>query len=784
MNEEQFQIVASQTGDTACHVLRRWTDYDELFEQNRLSTNHPRPGGDTLAKFVQWDDIFPLPFPPDIESQNEKFTYTILCLPPLVNTIDGFKSSKSKPVELDIEPVYAVIDLIWKIDQLARHHDKWECRENGYRLLCGSDPYISGWSWRHIWDDAVRRTKNLDFRQQYHAPLRDDDDYDYVYDGWFYRYNRFILERFKPWIEENDSGSYALAKKASVTDGRASHSAKTRKQEDEYASSDRDSDEGNEGDDGEYDDGGEYDEDEEDSDEEYGMKCQEDDDVNPGDGVEESEMDIDANDTAMDIDAEAELCAAQFKLLTCRTLNVTLDLCYATVDHSPLPNSYQCNPSHATEKMSTALTIRQIVVDDSDPNIQYAGGISSWTTDTTGLNGLGSYGPIYNGTSHGATTFLSLSYQFTGTAISAFGTNQQTLYPNNTYFPTCECLVDQVSYTQTVPSLVLENNWNLCNIVNLSPNNHTLTIRAQSYGQTWWFDYLRYTPLPTLSFSSGETAEIYVKSNDTGIKYGGVWNSVPGFNSVDQAMSTQMPQANMVLTFVGTKVAWYGWINLTASNTPSTASYTVDGSSPTSFNLTMMSGALIQPNTLLFTTPDLLFETHQLVVTYTGGDGDTPMPLTLGYLILRGTSVTSLNVTAVSSPSPSNSGSPTATHTVPIGTIVGSLLGGLSVIALALLVLWWWRRRRLASYNQQSVLTDAPVEPFVSQPASWTSDEVMPSVSPLTAPPPYGWSRMSLSATATTNRRNSWAVSQRNPAWEELGERIPLVAVHKRRLDA
>lgn len=64
-------------------------------------------------------------------------------------------------------------------------------------------------------------------------------------------------------------------------------------------------------------------------------------------------------------------------------------------------------------------TPRRIVVDDTDPSIQY--GPNGWyVADPTKLNGLGNFGPIFNGSSHATTTSGSaLSFNFNGTCFHA-----------------------------------------------------------------------------------------------------------------------------------------------------------------------------------------------------------------------------------------------------------------------------------------------------------------------------------------------------------------------------
>jgi hypothetical protein len=61
-------------------------------------------------------------------------------------------------------------------------------------------------------------------------------------------------------------------------------------------------------------------------------------------------------------------------------------------------------------------TLRQVLVDDTDPSIQY--GPEGWfVADPSKLN-VGNFGPIYNATSHATTSGNStLSYSFNGARL-------------------------------------------------------------------------------------------------------------------------------------------------------------------------------------------------------------------------------------------------------------------------------------------------------------------------------------------------------------------------------
>ncbi|KAG6839550.1 hypothetical protein C0991_001582 [Blastosporella zonata] len=353
-------------------------------------------------------------------------------------------------------------------------------------------------------------------------------------------------------------------------------------------------------------------------------------------------------------------------------------------------------------------TVRDIIVDDSDPRIIYSGDQTSWTTDTTGLNDIGTYGLIYNSTSHRTNSSRSLEFAFTGkppkprhkahhtesffqtltgTAISAYGTNIQTSFPNNTYTPGFQCIIDQSNFNQTGESLDRQNNWDLCDAKNLSPGLHVLFLQVETYGQPFWLDYLRYTPLPDATFSN-ETVAIHVQSNDSAIHFTSAWVTLQGGPSFEGVKYTSTVGQTMNFSFIGTRIDWYGWILPSVRHNPASASYTIDGSVNGTFTFgTTPLTNVTHPNALFFSTPELSLGPHALVVIYNGGVGTQPTPLSLEYLILTG-----------SDP--------------PIGVIVGGVVGCLATIAFSLFILLWWRRLRDSRPPDVEALPPTTVEPF------------------------------------------------------------------------
>ncbi|KAG6830289.1 hypothetical protein H0H87_008587 [Tephrocybe sp. NHM501043] len=448
-----------------------------------------------------------------------------------------------------------------------------------------------------------------------------------------------------------------------------------------------------------------------------------------------------------------------------------------------------------------ATTVRDIIVDDSDPRIEYSGAQTTWTTDTTGLNDVGTYGPIYNGTSHGTRSFQR-------TAIFAYGTNKQTNYPsNNTYSPGGSCIVDLVNYNTTPGFFDPQNNWLLCYAQNLKPGSHTLTLRVATYGEVFWLDYLRYTPSLEFKFSGEETAAIHVKSDDPAIRFGKKddWKTFQaGFTAVEDALYTSIVGQNVSFSFFGTKLDWYGWLLLSPHN-PASASYTIDSSISGRFDFGNTPAVNVtHPNAFFFSTPILPLGPHELVVMYNGGPGNQPSPLSLGYLILTGTSITSAAVTVP--PSSSSSGLPPSSNTptlqsgtsLSVGAIVGGVVGGLALIALLLFILWWWRRQKYSRHANPSEAgsqqhSAAVVEPFTltqqrqqQLPLRGTSSKGLPpysqyqhtpsaSRSPLTSEFASG----SSSGSGRKPGIHSRDTSAQAPEWEEYGPRPELQKIRK-----
>src|SRR6266540_2382016 len=100
----------------------------------------------------------------------------------------------------------------------------------------------------------------------------------------------------------------------------------------------------------------------------------------------------------------------------------------------------------------------------------------------------------------------------TGTSVEVFGTNIVD--------PLWRCYIDDLEIPSASPYPLPENNWRMCGVDNLLDKEHTLTVRVESRGQTFWFDYLLYVPSANAAL---DNSVILVPDKDPSLIYGSEW---------------------------------------------------------------------------------------------------------------------------------------------------------------------------------------------------------------------------------------------------------------------
>ncbi|KDR76180.1 hypothetical protein GALMADRAFT_139913 [Galerina marginata CBS 339.88] len=336
---------------------------------------------------------------------------------------------------------------------------------------------------------------------------------------------------------------------------------------------------------------------------------------------------------------------------------------------------------------------RRIIVDDTDPNINYSG---PWFQDRGSLDDIEHGGPPWNSTVHGVNANASLSYNFTGSEISLYGTvNHREVDTNGGANFSLECSIDGVTIRHKAPS-VLENNQVVCEAHSLSEGSHLIEITAtiSNSSNTFWFDHLHYLPFADVPL---DDATIWVGPSDPAIQYGIGWASL---DDVDTVVMSPQTGAKAAFDFVGVQLAWYSMIpaNNSTATTPTSYYYSIDGAVPAIPFALPSPSDVAQPNQLIFQTGKLSPGKHHIEVTHDGGKQATP--LFLQYLVIQNATL------ADSSP---NNGTGVSSHAsspvsrFPTGAVVGGIISGIMVVAGIIFLLLHQQRRRRES-QRRSIL--------------------------------------------------------------------------------
>ncbi|KAF9053163.1 hypothetical protein BJ165DRAFT_1523887 [Panaeolus papilionaceus] len=377
------------------------------------------------------------------------------------------------------------------------------------------------------------------------------------------------------------------------------------------------------------------------------------------------------------------------------------------------------------------MAVRRVRVDDTNPLIQYAG---PWFLDGTGSQDKnGNFGPTYNKTLHGTIQDASLSFTFSGTDVTVWGSNN---IRNDTGVidPQWTCFVDNVPIRSN-PFAFFENNWVLCSppdTLVLQDGVHLLTINVTvAKSQTFWFDAIDYEPSASVPLTD---KAIVVENNDPELQFGPGWQSLGG-----SANMTGIQGSTFTFYFNGVSLSWFGFIPRELPIAPAAGTYSIDDDTPINFLLNGLPNKDVPTiyNQEFFRTSDYSPGLHKLTVTFLGSGQTTP--LTLDYLVVRNGTVLSAGNGGNNSTSPpgsSNNGNEKSSSNT--GAIVGGILGGLAILVGAFLVFFYMRRRdkmrkakNAAPHN--ITIIDTTRSPF-DPPSAPSHDPSMSQLSYMTLP--------------------------------------------------
>ena len=149
---------------------------------------------------------------------------------------------------------------------------------------------------------------------------------------------------------------------------------------------------------------------------------------------------------------------------------------------------------------------------------------------------------------------------------------------------------------------------------------------------------------------------------------------------------------------------------------------------------------MAQYNKIFFQTPQLSPGAHQLEVIHDGNSGVTP--LTIDYFVVQNATIptpsSSSSASQSSTSDPSNAsksafpaGSTTSnSKKIPIGAIVGGVIGGIVLIIVIILLFLIYRHRERKRKEKQMYgqvdLNMAPIEPFTDPPSMAASSRTQP----------------------------------------------------------
>ncbi|GJJ15753.1 hypothetical protein Clacol_010031 [Clathrus columnatus] len=338
-----------------------------------------------------------------------------------------------------------------------------------------------------------------------------------------------------------------------------------------------------------------------------------------------------------------------------------------------------------------------LLISNSDSDVDYSG---NWTiANSSQLSPGGSLGPPFEPQLHNlALGNGSFSFFFHGSSINVIGSIPITNSNSNSRDPTWECFIDGISLGPPTYPNVTENNWSLCEHA-LSDGPHQLEVIVNSTTSPFYFDYLLYAPSVGISL---ENNTIFISGLDPDVTYDSTWSVVR------TSSATSEPGGEVIITFVGQSLDYYGSFLFDSPHNSSSAQYSVDGQPFVTFALDNN----LDPNARQDLSNQKFFSTglldqgsHGVIVKNMGNSSVTPLTFGFG-IIAFDTSPSSSGGPATpsnhSSPPPATGsiGHHSKSNTPAI--IGGAVAGAIAFVVFLIAVVLFWRRRQRRRSDSES----------------------------------------------------------------------------------
>ncbi|KAF8878778.1 hypothetical protein BD779DRAFT_1180873 [Infundibulicybe gibba] len=201
---------------------------------------------------------------------------------------------------------------------------------------------------------------------------------------------------------------------------------------------------------------------------------------------------------------------------------------------------------------------RRVIVDDTDPQIQYSASdhwilnadAGQWPFAGGNPDKSGQSGQPFRSTTHLAVSASSsLSFRFRGSSPQIFGTNINTLIG---------CFISGTGIPPIKWRPTRSNHMLQCDGTGFADEDgeYTVTLNASAVhpgpNALFWFDYITYIPSPSAPL---ETATLLVDSLDQAVVYTSGWQ--PAMN---QGISTETDSSQFTFNFIGTSVTCVGFL--------------------------------------------------------------------------------------------------------------------------------------------------------------------------------------------------------------------------------